>query len=53
MTLYGFVPGTEDRSAKAGVRENTCLMMISAEKASPFTANGVENDSASGYQSGV
>jgi len=27
--------------------------MISAEKASPFTANGVENDSASGYQSGV
>ncbi|EDQ03744.1 hypothetical protein OIHEL45_18046 [Sulfitobacter indolifex HEL-45] len=28
-------------------------MMISAEKASPFTANGVENDSASGYQSGV
>jgi len=26
---------------------------MSAEKASPFTANGVENDSASGYQSGV
>jgi len=28
-------------------------MVMSAEKASPFTANGVENDSASGYQSGV
>jgi len=53
MTLYGFVPGTSDRSAKAGLSENTCLMMIRAEKASPFTANGVENDSASGYQSGV
>jgi hypothetical protein len=28
-------------------------MMILTEKASPFTANGVEIDSPSGYQSGV
>ena len=51
MTLYGFVLSTEDRSAEAG--ENTCLMMILTEKASLFTANGVEIDSPSGYQSGV
>lgn len=53
MTLYGFVQGIEDGSAKAGVCENTCLMMLSAEKAFPITVKGVENDSASGYQSGV
>jgi len=28
-------------------------MMLSAEKAFPITVKGVENDSASGYQSGV
>jgi hypothetical protein len=42
-----------DRSAKADCGVNICCMMISAEKVYPVTANGVEIESTSGYQSGV
>ena len=50
---YGLRQGTVVRSAKAVGVTNACLMVFSVEKASPFTASGVEVDSFWGYQLGV